>query len=82
MSLAAFTQPDIVSMIEAAALLSPISYLDHITAKFALKLVKLHIDEVCKCLHVKSIFELTLCSTELVFFLYRHFLHWACMNLI
>ncbi|XP_071935601.1 triacylglycerol lipase 1-like isoform X4 [Coffea arabica] len=30
MSLAAFTQPHIVSMVEAAALLSPISYLDHI----------------------------------------------------
>ncbi|KAL3515327.1 hypothetical protein ACH5RR_022229 [Cinchona calisaya] len=46
MSLAAFTQPHIVSMIEAAALLSPISFLDHISAPFVLRLVKMHIDEV------------------------------------
>ena len=47
MSLAAFTQPHIVSMVEAAALLSPISFLDHISASFVLRLVKMHIDEVC-----------------------------------
>lgn len=46
MSLAAFTQPHIVSMVEAAALLSPISFLDHISAPFVLRLVKMHIDEV------------------------------------
>ncbi|KAK4401701.1 Triacylglycerol lipase 1 [Sesamum angolense] len=46
MSLAAFTQPDIVQMVEAAALLCPISYLEHITAQFVLRLVKLHLDEV------------------------------------
>lgn len=45
MSLAAFTQPDIVSMVEAAALLSPISYLDHITSKFVLNLVHMYLDE-------------------------------------
>lgn len=46
MSFAAFTQPDIVSVVEAAALLSPITYLGHISSKFALELVKMHIDEV------------------------------------
>ncbi|XP_073026441.1 triacylglycerol lipase 1 isoform X2 [Primulina eburnea] len=45
MSLAAFTQPDIVKMVEAAALLCPISYLEHITAPFVLRLVKMHLDE-------------------------------------
>lgn len=47
MSLAALTQPDIAKMVEAAALLCPISYLGHITAPFVLRLVKLHLDEVC-----------------------------------
>lgn len=46
MSLAAFTQPDIVNMVAAAALLSPISYLDHITSKFVLNLVNMHLEEV------------------------------------
>ncbi|KVH93328.1 Alpha/beta hydrolase fold-1 [Cynara cardunculus var. scolymus] len=46
MSLAAFTQPDIADLVEAAALLSPISYLDHITSKFVLNLVQMHLDEV------------------------------------
>ncbi|KAL7598731.1 hypothetical protein Lser_V15G24564 [Lactuca serriola] len=45
MSLAAFTQPDIVSMVKAAALLSPISYLDHITSKLVLNLVHMYLDE-------------------------------------
>lgn len=47
MSLAALTQPDIAKMVKAAALLCPISYLDHITAPFVLKLVKMRLDEVC-----------------------------------
>ncbi|KAL3621108.1 sphingosine N-acyltransferase subunit lip1 [Castilleja foliolosa] len=46
MSLAAFTQPDISEMVEAAALLCPISYLEHITTRFVLRLVKMGIDEV------------------------------------
>ncbi|XP_075487541.1 triacylglycerol lipase 1 isoform X2 [Primulina tabacum] len=45
MSLAAFTQPDIVKMVEAAALLCPISYLEHVNAPFVLRLVKMHLDE-------------------------------------
>ncbi|KAG4998495.1 hypothetical protein JHK85_029934 [Glycine max] len=45
-SLAAFTQPEIVEKVEAAALLSPISYLDHVSAPLVLRMVKMHIDEM------------------------------------
>ncbi|KAG4910233.1 hypothetical protein JHK87_056349 [Glycine soja] len=44
-SFAAFTQPEIVEKVEAAALLSPISYLDHISAPLVLRMVKMHIDQ-------------------------------------
>ena len=46
MSFAAFTQPDIVEKVEAAALLSPISYLDHVSAPLVLRMVNMHIDQV------------------------------------
>ncbi len=46
MSLAALTQPNIVEMVEAAALLCPISYLEHISAPFVLRMVGLHLDQV------------------------------------
>lgn len=46
MSLAAFTQPEIVIKVEAAALLSPISYLGHVDAPFVLRMVNMHIDQV------------------------------------
>ena len=46
MSLAAFTQPEIVEKVEAAALLSPISFLDHVDAPFVLRMVNMHIDQV------------------------------------
>lgn len=46
MSLAAFTQPDIVKLVKGAALLCPISYLEHITAPFVLKLVRMRLDEL------------------------------------
>ncbi|KAL0365349.1 UNVERIFIED_CONTAM: Triacylglycerol lipase 1 [Sesamum angustifolium] len=55
MSLAAFTQPDIVQMVEAAALLCPISYLEHITAQFVLRLVKLHLDEVILAMGIREL---------------------------
>ncbi|CAI8604901.1 unnamed protein product [Vicia faba] len=45
-SLAAFTQPEIVEKVEAAALLSPISYLNHVSAPMVLRMVKLHIDQM------------------------------------
>ncbi|OMO73985.1 Alpha/beta hydrolase-1 [Corchorus capsularis] len=46
MSLAALTQPDIVEMVEAAALLCPISYLDHVTAPLVLRMVAMHLDQM------------------------------------
>ncbi|XP_050260187.1 triacylglycerol lipase 1 isoform X1 [Quercus robur] len=46
MSLAAFTQPDIVEMVEAAALLCPISYLGHVSAPFVLRMVNMHLDQM------------------------------------
>ncbi|XP_004496935.1 triacylglycerol lipase 1 [Cicer arietinum] len=45
-SFAAFTQPEIVDKVEAAALLSPISYLDHVSAPLVLRMVKMQIDEM------------------------------------
>ncbi|ESW15041.1 hypothetical protein PHAVU_007G039100 [Phaseolus vulgaris] len=45
-SFAAFTQPEIVEKVEAAALLSPISYLDHVSAPLVLRMVKMHIDQM------------------------------------
>lgn len=55
MSLAAFTQPDIVNMVEAAALLSPISYLDHITSRFVLNLVDIHLEEALSLLGIHQL---------------------------
>ncbi|XP_074330459.1 triacylglycerol lipase 1-like isoform X1 [Apium graveolens] len=46
MSLAAFTQPEIVKMVAAAALLCPISYLDHITTPFVRDMVFMHLDGI------------------------------------
>ncbi|KAK2664970.1 hypothetical protein Ddye_003544 [Dipteronia dyeriana] len=46
MSLAALTQPDIAEMVEAAALLSPISYLEHITAPLVQRMVGMHLDQM------------------------------------
>lgn len=46
MSLAALTQPDIAEMVEAAALLSPISYLGHVTAPLVWRMVNIHLDQV------------------------------------
>ncbi|KAL9244946.1 hypothetical protein vseg_018660 [Gypsophila vaccaria] len=50
MSFAAFTQPDVVKMVEAAALLSPISYLEHVTAPFVLRMVSLHLDKMIQAM--------------------------------
>ncbi|KAK3012327.1 hypothetical protein RJ639_011628, partial [Escallonia herrerae] len=55
MSLAAFTQPDIVKMVEAAALLCPISYLEHVTAPFVLRIVHMHLDEVIVALGIHQL---------------------------
>ncbi|KAM1176323.1 hypothetical protein COP2_029338 [Malus domestica] len=46
MPLAALTQPDIAELVEAAALFCPISYLEHITSKFALRMVIIYNDQI------------------------------------
>nr|ACF87149.1 unknown [Zea mays] len=46
MGLAAFTMPETVKMISSAALLCPISYLDHVSASFVLRAVAMHLDEM------------------------------------
>ncbi|CAO2814895.1 unnamed protein product [Amaranthus hypochondriacus] len=46
MSLAALTQPDIVKRVEAAALLCPISYLEHVNAPFVLRMVNMYLDKM------------------------------------
>ena len=46
MSLAAFTEPDIVKMVQGAALLCPITYLEHVSAPLVLRLVSMHLDQV------------------------------------
>ncbi|KAA0031334.1 triacylglycerol lipase 1 isoform X1 [Cucumis melo var. makuwa] len=46
MSFAALTQPEIAKNVEAAALLSPISYLEHITAPLVRLMVDTHLDTI------------------------------------
>lgn len=46
MSLAALTQPEIAEMVEAAALLCPISYLEHVSAPLVLRMVAVHLDQM------------------------------------
>lgn len=50
MALAAFTQPNIVDMVEAAALLCPISYLGHISSRLVLRAVSIHLDQILMAL--------------------------------
>ncbi|PIN07989.1 Triacylglycerol lipase [Handroanthus impetiginosus] len=42
-------------MVEAAALLCPISYLEHITSRFVLRLVHMHLDEVILALGIHEL---------------------------
>ncbi|RZB89219.1 Triacylglycerol lipase 1, partial [Glycine soja] len=61
-SLAAFTQPEIVEKVEAAALLSPISYLDHVSAPLVLRMMILTMG--IHQLNFKSLL-VSLCDTRL-----------------
>ncbi|XP_061373881.1 triacylglycerol lipase 1 [Gastrolobium bilobum] len=54
-SFAAFTQPEIVEKVEAAALLSPISYLDHVSAPLVCRMVKMHIDQMILAMGVHQL---------------------------
>ncbi|KAL8160556.1 hypothetical protein V2J09_002093 [Rumex salicifolius] len=55
MSLAALTQPSIAKMVKAAALLSPISYLGHVSAPLVLRMVSMHIDKVILAMGIHQI---------------------------
>ncbi|CAM0950630.1 unnamed protein product [Alopecurus aequalis] len=46
MGLAAFSLPEIAKMISSAALLCPISYLDHVSARFVVRAVAMHLDQM------------------------------------
>ncbi|KAJ8638404.1 hypothetical protein MRB53_012671 [Persea americana] len=46
MALAALTQPITVDMVEAAALLCPVSYLGHISSQLVLQAVSVHLDQI------------------------------------
>ncbi|KAJ4965402.1 hypothetical protein NE237_017251 [Protea cynaroides] len=55
MALAAFTHPYIVEMVEAAALLCPISYLGRVSSQFVLRMVNLHLDQVLLAMGVHQL---------------------------
>ncbi|GAV62311.1 Abhydro_lipase domain-containing protein, partial [Cephalotus follicularis] len=46
MTFAALTQPYIAKMVEAAALLTPISFLEHVSAPLVLRMVSMHLDQI------------------------------------
>ncbi|KAJ4966992.1 hypothetical protein NE237_018841 [Protea cynaroides] len=55
MALAAFSQSDIVEMVEAAALLCPISYLGHISNQFILRMVSMHLDQMLLAMGIHQV---------------------------
>lgn len=55
MAFAAFTQPRVMKMIAAAALLSPIAFLGNITSQFALAAAHMHLDQVINDMGVQEI---------------------------
>ncbi|KAH7835637.1 hypothetical protein Vadar_028228 [Vaccinium darrowii] len=55
MSLAAFTEPDIVKMVAGAALLCPITYLEHVSSPLVLRLVSMHLDQVILALGIHQL---------------------------
>ncbi|KAK7343478.1 hypothetical protein VNO77_12249 [Canavalia gladiata] len=55
MSFAVFSQPEMVEKVKAAALLSPISYLDHASTPCILKMVKLHLDQLILAMGVHQL---------------------------
>ncbi|KAH9573097.1 hypothetical protein CY35_02G188500 [Sphagnum magellanicum] len=54
MGMAAFTQTHVTDMVAAAALLSPITYLDHITSPFFSKAAHHHLDWMVKTMGVRE----------------------------
>nr|GMC92615.1 triacylglycerol lipase 1 [Ipomoea batatas]GMD01926.1 triacylglycerol lipase 1 [Ipomoea batatas]GME07638.1 triacylglycerol lipase 1 [Ipomoea batatas] len=57
------SQPNIVEMVEGAAFLCPISYLDHITSTFVRRLVNMYLDEVILALGIHELnFKSDICT--------------------
>lgn len=54
MGLAAFSQPAVTSLVAAAALLSPISYLDHISSAFINSAAHHYIDRMVKSMGIRE----------------------------
>lgn len=55
MAFAAFTEPRVMKMIAAAALLSPIAFLSNITSPFARAAVNMHLDQFAKSVGVHQL---------------------------
>lgn len=71
MSFAALTQPNVAEMVEAAALLCPISYLGHVTAPLVERMVFMHLDQVGTLgarIYLKKRFQRDQVNTILVLF--------------
>lgn len=55
MAFAAFTQPEVVNMVAATALLSPISYLNHLSSSFGRAAVDFHLDQIMNSMGLHQI---------------------------
>ncbi|KAJ3693313.1 hypothetical protein LUZ60_008793 [Juncus effusus] len=55
MGLASFTMPEIISYLDSAALLCPISYLDHVTSRFVIRAVALHLDQILQTMGIHQL---------------------------
>ncbi|XP_020249835.1 triacylglycerol lipase 1 isoform X2 [Asparagus officinalis] len=80
MGLAAFTMPDTVKMIEAAALLCPISYLDHLSSSFVLRAVKLHLDQMLLTMGIHQLNFRSAIGVEILDYLCDG--HMDCSNML
>lgn len=65
-SLVSFTQPEIVEKVEAAALLSPISCLNHVSAPMIQRMVKMHVDQMTVTV---SVHELNFNESRVAYYL-------------
>uniref|UniRef100_A0A7N1A1T3 AB hydrolase-1 domain-containing protein n=1 Tax=Kalanchoe fedtschenkoi TaxID=63787 RepID=A0A7N1A1T3_KALFE len=80
MSLAVFTQLEIVQMVAAAALLCPISYLEHVTAPLVLRMVAMHLDQMVMAMGIHQLNFRSEIAVELMDFVCDG--HLECSNLL
>ncbi|KMZ56593.1 Triacylglycerol lipase [Zostera marina] len=80
MGLASFTMPETVEMVQAAALLCPISYLNHISSSLILTAVNLHLDQILLTLGYSKLNFRSDTDVALVDFLCDHGID--CINLL